>query len=101
VGGTAVLRAQPDDQDAQLVRLAVLVRLGSFDAALTLCGRLLPADRAARAFEEAYCLYRLGRPADALALLATTPEPAPRRIRILRAQIVRHTPTLALPGPGV
>ena len=86
----AVLKLQPEDRDALLTRIVVLIKLGNFDGALTQLGRLPDDVRATLAFEEAYCLYRTGKQTEALALLRAQPEPATRRAQILRAQIVRH-----------
>ena len=84
------MKLQPEDRDALLTRIVVLIKLGNFDGALTQLGRLPDDVRATLAFEEAYCLYRTGKQTEALALLRAQPEPATRRAQILRAQIVRH-----------
>ena len=80
----------PDDHDATRTRIVVLAKLGNYTGALTHIRRIdPPAERRALAFEEAYCLYRSGKLDEALALINDADQPLPRRLRILRAQLVR------------
>ncbi len=61
----AVLALSPDDADALACKRTLLIKQGAYGEALKMC----PADGSAHLFERAYCLFRQGHLAEALALL--------------------------------
>ena len=83
-----VLKAQPDDPDATLTRIVVLIKLSNFEGALTQIGRQQVVSASQLAFETAYCQYRTSKLQLALGTLQGIPAPVPRRARLLTAQVV-------------
>jgi tetratricopeptide (TPR) repeat protein len=85
-----LLKISPGDADAIACKVAALVELTRYDAAVECCTTAPPAVREVLAFEHAYALYRSNSIAGALAVLEGTcgKEKGSFRSQQLRAQLL-------------
>ncbi|KAI9024759.1 hypothetical protein DFJ74DRAFT_666201 [Hyaloraphidium curvatum] len=87
-----ILKVAPGDADALAAKLVALVRADKFGDAIALLGSFPKDLRAQAAFEEAYCLYRLNKHEEAMAVIdastaAGDDGPAKLKMEQLRAQV--------------
>jgi len=79
-----ILKIAPDDEDAFACQIICLIQLDEFEKALPL---LEKRGTGKYVFERAYCLYRLKRYSESLALIDAQPQPRSNPILNLEAQV--------------